>query len=161
MTQVITYTRMRERSRAQKLARQTHGSAGYDLANGTAERIPIHPGKHVVVRTGIRIDIPSGYEAQIRSRSGLAAKNGCRQSQPATIEQTSNIPPTRVATIWARSDHANFTSAGAVDWRTSFASAEKPTGWMVSAAVSMGVGRISVGRMCVVRPIRTTSITSL
>ncbi len=87
IVQVITYTRMRERSRAQKLARQTHGSAGYDLANGTAERIPIHPGKHVVVRTGIRIDIPSGFEAQIRSRSGLAAKNGVMVlNSPGTID---------------------------------------------------------------------------
>ncbi len=87
MIQVITYKRMRERSRAQKLTKGTHGSAGYDLANGTAERIPIHPGKHVVVRTGIQIDIPEGYEVQIRSRSGLAAKNGVMVlNSPGTVD---------------------------------------------------------------------------
>lgn len=87
MTQVITYTRMNDRSRAQKLARQTNGAAGYDLANGTAERIPIYPGKHCIVRTGIRIDVPTGFEAQIRSRSGLAAKNGVMVlNSPGTID---------------------------------------------------------------------------
>jgi dUTP pyrophosphatase len=78
---------MRERSRAQKLTKGTHGSAGYDLANGTAERIPIHPGKHVIIRTGIQIDIPAGYEVQIRSRSGLAAKNGVMVlKSPGTVD---------------------------------------------------------------------------
>jgi len=87
LTHVITYTRMSDRSRAQKLARQTNGSAGYDLANGTAERIPIHPGKHCIVRTGIRINVPTGFEAQIRSRSGLAAKNGVMVlNSPGTID---------------------------------------------------------------------------
>lgn len=87
MTQIITYMRMSGRSKAQKLARQTHGSAGYDLANGTAERIQINPGRHVVVRTGIRINVPTGYEAQIRSRSGLAAKNGIMVlNSPGTID---------------------------------------------------------------------------
>lgn len=86
-TQVITYTRMNDRSRAQKLTKGTPGSAGYDLANGTAERIGIHPGKHVIVRTGIKIDIPEGYEVQIRSRSGLAAKNGVMVlNSPGTID---------------------------------------------------------------------------
>jgi len=87
LVQVITYKRMRERSRAQKLTKGTHGSAGYDLANGTAERIPIHPGKHAIIRTGIQIDIPAGYEVQIRSRSGLAAKNGVMVlNSPGTVD---------------------------------------------------------------------------
>ena len=78
---------MKERSRAQKLTKGTHGSAGYDLANGTAERIPIHPGKHAIIRTGIQIDIPQGYEVQIRSRSGLAAKNGLMVlNSPGTVD---------------------------------------------------------------------------
>lgn len=87
MSEVITYTRMKDRSRAQSLQKQTPGSAGYDLANGTAERIPIHPGKHAVIRTGIKIQLPDGYEMQIRSRSGLAAKNGVMVlNSPGTID---------------------------------------------------------------------------
>jgi dUTP pyrophosphatase len=78
---------MRERSRAQKLEKQTPGAAGYDLANGTAERIPIHPGKHAIIRTGIKVQLPNGYEMQIRSRSGLAAKNGIMVlNSPGTID---------------------------------------------------------------------------
>jgi len=87
LTQQIAYTRMRERSRAQKLEKQTPGAAGYDLANGTAERIPIHPGKHAIVRTGIKVQLPDGYEMQIRSRSGLAAKNGIMVlNSPGTVD---------------------------------------------------------------------------
>lgn len=87
MSQVIMYRRMKERSRAQKLEKQTSGAAGYDLANGTAERIPIHPGKVGLIRTGIKIDIPEGYEVQIRSRSGLAAKHGVMVlNSPGTID---------------------------------------------------------------------------
>jgi dUTP pyrophosphatase len=78
---------MKDRSRAQPLQKQTSGSAGFDLANGTAERIPIHPGKHAVIRTGIKIQLPDGYEMQIRSRSGLAAKNGVMVlNSPGTID---------------------------------------------------------------------------
>lgn len=85
--QLIAYERMSERSRAQKLEQQTPGSAGYDLANGTAERISIHPGKHAIVRTGIKIQLPTGYELQVRSRSGLAAKNGVIVlNSPGTVD---------------------------------------------------------------------------
>lgn len=85
--QKITYTRMQDRSRAQQLQKQTPGAAGYDLANGTAERIVIHPGKHAIVRTGIKMELPEGYEAQIRSRSGLAAKNAVIVlNSPGTID---------------------------------------------------------------------------
>lgn len=87
MKERILYTIMPERSRAQRPTKQTPGSAGYDLANGTAERISIHPGKHAIVRTGIKMQLPEGYEAQIRSRSGLAAKNGVMVlNSPGTID---------------------------------------------------------------------------
>lgn len=83
----IAYIRMRDRSRAQKLEKQTPGAAGYDLANGTAERVSIQPGKHAIVKTGIKVSIPEGYEIQIRSRSGLAAKNGVMVlNSPGTID---------------------------------------------------------------------------
>lgn len=55
-------------------ARQTPGSAGFDLA--AAEECVVGPGSWRVVRTGIALELPSGLEAQVRARSGLAARHG-------------------------------------------------------------------------------------
>lgn len=53
-------------------ARATEGSAGYDLR--AAEDKLIIPGRSEIIRTGIKVEIPEGYELQARPRSGLAAK---------------------------------------------------------------------------------------
>jgi dUTP pyrophosphatase len=57
---------------------ETEGSAGMDLRAYLPERAPIviAPGKRAVVPTGLRIELPQGFEAQVRARSGLAAKYG-------------------------------------------------------------------------------------
>ena len=55
---------------------QTEHSAGMDLAACIDEPIVIAPHGRVVVPTGLAISLPSGYEAQIRGRSGMAAKFG-------------------------------------------------------------------------------------
>lgn len=55
---------------------QTTHSAGMDLVADISEPLTIHPHERVVVPTGIAIALPEGYEAQIRGRSGLAAKYG-------------------------------------------------------------------------------------
>ena len=55
---------------------QTIHSAGMDLVADISEPLTIHPHERVVVPTGIAIALPEGYEAQIRGRSGLAAKYG-------------------------------------------------------------------------------------
>ena len=57
---------------------ETGGSAGMDLKAFIPEEEPIilKPGKRAVVPTGIRIELPQGFEAQVRARSGLAAKHG-------------------------------------------------------------------------------------
>lgn len=54
----------------------TAGAAGVDLAAalGEGETMVIAPGRHAMVPTGFAIALPEGYEAQIRPRSGLAAK---------------------------------------------------------------------------------------
>ncbi|GHU61165.1 deoxyuridine 5'-triphosphate nucleotidohydrolase [Clostridia bacterium] len=59
-------------------AYETDGSAGMDLRAHLADGQPIviAPGKRAVVPTGLRIELPQGFEAQIRARSGLAAKHG-------------------------------------------------------------------------------------
>lgn len=63
----------------------TPGSAGYDLCAN--QLVTIKPGKFVMVTTGLRIAMPHGLEAQIRPRSGLAAKHGVTVlNSPGTID---------------------------------------------------------------------------
>lgn len=66
---------------------QTNGSSGLDLHANLNEPITMNKNDIVLIPTGIFIEIPEGYEAQIRSRSSLALKNGifCLNS-PATID---------------------------------------------------------------------------
>ncbi len=52
----------------------TDGASGCDLV--AAENAFIGPGQRILVKTGISLNIPTGYEAQVRSRSGLALKSG-------------------------------------------------------------------------------------
>jgi len=68
---------------------QTEGAAGVDLraALGTDEVLAIAPGKWALVPTGMAIALPNGYEAQVRPRSGLAAKHGVTVlNSPGTID---------------------------------------------------------------------------
>lgn len=66
--------------------RQTAGSAGYDLASAEPD-FTVQPFERRLVRTGLAIAIPAGYEAQIRPRSGLALKQGLSlPNTPATID---------------------------------------------------------------------------
>jgi len=55
---------------------QTEHAAGMDLHASIDEPITLKPSERFAVPTGIAIALPVGYEAQIRGRSGLAAKNG-------------------------------------------------------------------------------------
>jgi|SRR6185295_15506758 len=64
-------------------------AAGLDLSAclGEGERIVIEPGRIAMVKTGIAIAIPAGYEAQVRPRSGLASKFGVTlPNSPGTID---------------------------------------------------------------------------
>ncbi len=53
---------------------ETSGSAGMDVRAEIQESITIDPGKNALIPTGLYVEIPVGYEIQIRSRSGLALK---------------------------------------------------------------------------------------
>lgn len=55
---------------------ETAGSAGFDLPAYLEEPITLRPGERRLVPTGIFMELPQGYEAQVRARSGLAIKNG-------------------------------------------------------------------------------------
>jgi len=68
---------------------ESEGAAGLDLLAAIEENksIIILPGRAEMVPTGIAIALPSGFEAQIRPRSGLAAKNGITiLNSPGTID---------------------------------------------------------------------------
>ncbi|MCH9754107.1 MAG: dUTP diphosphatase [Alphaproteobacteria bacterium] len=65
----------------------TAGSAGMDLYADTQGSITLAKGKKMLISTGISIGLPEKYEAQIRPRSGLAAKNGITVlNTPGTID---------------------------------------------------------------------------
>jgi dUTP pyrophosphatase len=62
-------------------------SAGFDLYAAVKEDTILIPGEWKIIPTGISIALPAGYEAQIRSRSGLAAKHGVVVlNAPGTID---------------------------------------------------------------------------
>lgn len=54
----------------------TSGSAGMDLTAGINEPFTLDAGKRTGIPTGLVVEIPAGYEGQIRPRSGLAARAG-------------------------------------------------------------------------------------
>ena len=66
---------------------ETIGSSGMDLSANIHDNLKIEPGKTVIIPTGLALSIPKGYEAQIRPRSGLAAKNKISVlNTPGTID---------------------------------------------------------------------------
>ena len=66
---------------------QTHASAGMDLRAQLEEPVRLEPLERAVVGTGLYLELPEGYEAQIRPRSGLAAKQGITVlNSPGTID---------------------------------------------------------------------------
>lgn len=55
---------------------ETEGAAGFDLKANIDEPIVIEPLERVLVPTGIFMEVPHGYECQVRPRSGMAYKYG-------------------------------------------------------------------------------------
>ncbi len=66
---------------------QTEHSAGMDLRAYLTEAITLPPGQRKLIPTGLFIELPEGYEAQIRPRSGLALKHGITVlNSPGTVD---------------------------------------------------------------------------
>lgn len=66
---------------------QSKQAAGCDLYACVDKEILLEPGQFSAIPTGIKIEIPKGYEAQVRPRSGLAMKNGIGiLNSPGTID---------------------------------------------------------------------------
>ena len=68
-------------------AYQTAQSAGVDLRACLKESVVLHPMERKLIPTGLFIELPDGYEAQVRPRSGLALKHGITVlNSPGTID---------------------------------------------------------------------------
>ncbi len=55
---------------------ETAGAAGMDISAFLEEPVVLQPGKRALIPTGLYLQIPEGYEVQIRARSGLALRHG-------------------------------------------------------------------------------------
>jgi len=68
-------------------AYETSSSAGMDLRANIEEPISLKPLERAIIKTGLFIALPQGFEAQVRPRSGLAAKHGISVlNAPGTID---------------------------------------------------------------------------
>ena len=66
---------------------ETEGAAGMDLRANIDEPITLKPLERAIVKTGLFIALPIGFEAQVRPRSGLAAKKGITVlNSPGTVD---------------------------------------------------------------------------
>jgi dUTP pyrophosphatase len=65
----------------------TAQAAGMDLLAAVAEPVTLPPGQRALIPTGLTIALPTGYEAQVRPRSGLALKHGITVlNSPGTVD---------------------------------------------------------------------------
>ena len=66
---------------------QSRGAAGADVSASLPSPLTIAPGERALVPTGLFLEIPEGYEVQVRPRSGLAARHGITVlNAPGTID---------------------------------------------------------------------------
>ena len=79
--------RIINKSKHQTPSYETSASAGMDLRADLTKSIALKPLERAIIKTGLFIALPEGYEAQIRPRSGLAAKHGITVlNAPGTID---------------------------------------------------------------------------
>lgn len=65
----------------------TAGAAGMDVRAFLKEPVTLAPAQRALIPTGLRVEIPSGYELQLRPRSGLALRNGITLlNSPGTVD---------------------------------------------------------------------------
>ncbi len=83
----IKITRLRDNQDLPLPSYATDGSAGMDIYADVESDLVIKPGEIALIPTGIAIELPPGYEAQIRPRSGLAINHGITLlNTPGTID---------------------------------------------------------------------------
>jgi dUTP pyrophosphatase len=90
MTEPATTVRIQRLDHAGDLplpAYETPGSAGMDVRAAVDTPLTLAPGAITLVPTGLVIEVPEGFEMQVRPRSGLAARHGITlPNSPATID---------------------------------------------------------------------------
>ena len=90
MTPIVRMIWTEEADRTLPLpAYETAGAAGADLRANLPDRsqITLAPGERALVPTGLRVEVPQGFEMQVRPRSGLALKHGLSlPNTPGTID---------------------------------------------------------------------------
>ena len=111
----------------------TVASAGMDLRADIAEPVVLKPLERRLVPTGIFIELPAGYEAQVRPRSGLATKHGVTViNSPGTVDAVNLssepfeiVPGERIAQMvvaahetveWEKVEALSETERGAGGW---------------------------------------------
>jgi len=68
-------------------AYQSEGAAGLDLLAAVDNAVRLGPGKRALIPTGLVLELPAGFEAQVRPRSGLALRSGITVlNSPGTID---------------------------------------------------------------------------
>jgi dUTP pyrophosphatase len=83
----VAVTRLGDAADLPLPAYATAGSSGLDLMASIAGPLSIAPGGRALVPTGIKIALPEGFEAQVRSRSGLAHRHGVGVlNAPGTVD---------------------------------------------------------------------------
>lgn len=86
---------------------ETIASAGMDLRANLSESITLKPLERIIVKTGLFIELPIGIEAQVRPRSGLAAKKGITVlNAPGTVDADYRG---EIGVILINLSHENFT----------------------------------------------------
>jgi len=87
-TVVIAVKRLRPATDPLPLPRHmTAGAAGMDLFADVTDPVAIPPGGRALIPTGLAVEIPAGFEAQVRPRSGLALRHGVTLlNSPGTID---------------------------------------------------------------------------
>ena len=83
----VNITKINKSSNIKLPEYQTLGSAGMDVCADINDSVTIKSGEIAIVPTGIAIELQAGFECQVRSRSGLAAKHGIfALNAPGTID---------------------------------------------------------------------------
>lgn len=84
MTTIVKF-RMHEEAQDLAPAKAHHDDAAYDLKS--REELVLDPGKTTLVKSGLFLELPHGYEAQVRPRSGLALKQSLTVlNSPGTVD---------------------------------------------------------------------------
>lgn len=97
--------------------RMSEGASGFDLSAAVRDELRLEPGEWRLVPTGIALEMPTGLEAQVRPRSGLALKHGITLlNSPGTIDADYRGRFRSYFIIWARSPLWSVAGRGSLSW---------------------------------------------